>query len=213
MRLEGDWRHNRAFYRCRLADPAEYARTPDLDVEHPRNAYVREDRITCHIDGWLARLFDLEHIERTTMADLAVVGSSEDHDDSRAELARGRVANDDAKISRYKVALEAGTDPALVAQWVSEAQAARTAAVAELARMEQPDALSVEDIEALIADIHDAFGDMRTALGQADGVEKGELLTSLGVAVSFDPVERTARVTCSPPMGLVRGRVGGGTLP
>lgn len=209
-RLEGDWRHNRAFYRCRLADPAEYARTPDLDIEHPRNAYVREDRITCHIDGWLARLFDPEHIEQT-MADLSCADVPEDANDHRAELAQQRVADADGKISRYKAALEAGTDPALVAQWISEAQAVRTAAVAELAKMEQPAALSVDDIEALIGDIHNAFGDMRTALGNAEGSAKGELLTSLGVAVSFDPVERTARVSCSPPLGLVRGRVGGGT--
>jgi len=55
--------------------------------EHPRNAYVREDRITCHMDGWLARLFDSERIEQT-IVNLAAAGCNEDHDDGRAELVR-----------------------------------------------------------------------------------------------------------------------------
>jgi hypothetical protein len=127
----------------------------------------------------------------------------------RAEF-YGQVADADAKTDRYKTALEARTDPTLIATWISEAQASRTAALAELATTERPETLSVGDIEALIAEIHETFGDMRAALQQARGSDKAALLTSLGVAVSFDPVTRTARVTCTPP-GLVRGRVGGGT--
>lgn len=119
------------------------------------------------------------------------------------------MADADAKLSRYRATLDAGDDPPVIAGWITEAQADRTAALAELAATEQPAPLNVEDIEALIAEIHETFGDMRTALGHADGAKMAELLTSLGVAVSFDSVSRTAWVTCSPPLGLVRGRVGG----
>ena len=64
-RLEGTWRHHRAYYLCRLADPAEYARSEELEAEHPRYAYLREDQVIGHVDRWLAQLFDPEHIQHT----------------------------------------------------------------------------------------------------------------------------------------------------
>jgi hypothetical protein len=39
---------------------------------------------------------------------------------------------------------------------------------------------------------------MTEALGVADGTRKGELLSNLGVLVSYDPLTRRARVTCRP---------------
>jgi len=36
------------------------------------------------------------------------------------------------------------------------------------------------------------------ALGAADGTRKGDLLSNLGVLVSYDPLTRRARVTCRP---------------
>jgi hypothetical protein len=39
---------------------------------------------------------------------------------------------------------------------------------------------------------------MESALNAADPQDKSALLTSLGVTVSYDPTESTARVTCTP---------------
>jgi hypothetical protein len=39
---------------------------------------------------------------------------------------------------------------------------------------------------------------MTEALGAADGTRKGELLSGLGILVSYDPLTRRARVTCRP---------------
>jgi hypothetical protein len=41
-------------------------------------------------------------------------------------------------------------------------------------------------------------GTMTEALGAADGTRKGDLLSNLGVLVSYDPLTRRARVTCRP---------------
>ena len=41
------------------------------------------------------------------------------------------------------------------------------------------------------------LGDIATALGAAQPEDKAALLTALGVSVSYDPVARTARVTCT----------------
>jgi Recombinase zinc beta ribbon domain len=118
-RMQGSWRQTRAYYQCRLADPAEYARSRELEADHPRSAYVREDRITTHIDTWLAQLFDPDHIEQT------------------------------------------------------------------IAELTQP-----------FAD--DPVPPRAEALGAADGTRKGDLLSNLGVLVSYDPLTRRARVTCRP---------------
>lgn len=140
-RLEGDWRHNRAFYRCRLADPAEYAPNSALDAEHPTNAYVREDRITTRIDEWLARLFDSDHINEI-LTDLANTTEIDHAVDLRTELAQRRITEADAKLRRYKATLDAGANPTVVAKWISEAEAERTAALVELANTEQREVVS-----------------------------------------------------------------------
>ncbi len=58
-RMQGQWNHNRAYYRCKF--PEDY---PIEDPEHPRSVYVREDAITRGLDCWLAALFDDDHLDR-----------------------------------------------------------------------------------------------------------------------------------------------------
>jgi hypothetical protein len=68
----------------------------------------------------------------------------------------------------------------------------------------------IQNIPALIADIRQEWGTMAEALGAADGTRKGELLSNLGVLVSYDPLTRRARVTCRPKVGgsvVSEGRV------
>jgi hypothetical protein len=48
----------------------------------------------------------------------------------------------------------------------------------------------LQNIPALIADIRQEWGTMVEALGAADGTRKGDLLSTLGVLVSYDPLTR-----------------------
>jgi site-specific DNA recombinase len=130
-RMQGSWRQTRAYYQCRLADPAEYARSRELEADHPRSAYVREERITTHIDAWLAELFDPDRIEET-IAELAQP-VADDPLPPRAEVLRRTIAQMDQKLDPYRDALEAGTNPALIATWTAEVENARSAAETELA--------------------------------------------------------------------------------
>jgi site-specific DNA recombinase len=108
------------------------------------------------------------------------------------------IAELDQKLDRYRDALEAGTNPALIATWTAEVESARAAAETELAGLGPAAPRPIQNIPALIADIRHEWGTMAEALGAADGTRKGELLSHLGVLVSYDPLTRRARVTCRP---------------
>ena len=194
--MQGSWRQSRAYYQCRLADPAEYARSRELEADHPRSAYVREDRITTRIDIWLAQLFDPEHIEHT-IAELTQP-AADDALSPRAEMLRRTIAQLDQKLDRYRDALEAGTNPALIATWTAEVESAMAAAETELAGLGPTSPKPIRNIPGLIADLRQEWGTMAEALGAADGTRKGALLSNLGVLVSYDPLTRRARVTCRP---------------
>jgi hypothetical protein len=71
-------------------------------------------------------------------------------------------------------------------------------AATELATFDQPEPVTADDLAQLIDDLHQDWGDIATALGAAQPEDKAALLTALGVSVSYDPVARTARVTCTP---------------
>jgi site-specific DNA recombinase len=114
---------------------------------------------------------------------------------------RRTIAQVGQKLDRYRHALEAGTDPALIATWTAEAQSAGVAAETELASLAPTPPRPIQNIPALIAGIRQEWGTMAEALGEADGTRKGDLLSNLGVLVSYDPLTRRAQVTCRPKVG------------
>ncbi|AVH23663.1 hypothetical protein [Nocardia cyriacigeorgica] len=72
--------------------------------------------------------FHPDRIEHSlTMLDGAQTGNM-----PAIESARRSLAEDDRKLSRYRAALEAGTDPALVAGWTQQVQRERQPTAAQL---------------------------------------------------------------------------------
>jgi site-specific DNA recombinase len=121
--MQGHWANDRAMYRCRF--PAEYALTEELG--HPKNVYVREDAILPRLDAWLARVLDADNLDATVKV-MAEVQAVDEAAVARAEAARRKLADCDARLAKYRTALEAGTDPVLVGQWITEVKAERAAA-------------------------------------------------------------------------------------
>ncbi|MBF9130118.1 recombinase family protein [Plantactinospora sp. S1510] len=111
--------HGVAYYRCRY--PQEYALANKVD--HPRNVIMREEVLIQPLDTWLAQQFGPLHRRHTItkLIDQATVGmptpASKPQGPTTAEL--------DAKLTRYRAALDAGADPAVVAGWIAETQAER----------------------------------------------------------------------------------------
>jgi site-specific DNA recombinase len=103
-----DWANDQS-YRCRF--PSEYALANKVD--HPRNVYLREAVVLRPIDTWLAQVFDPPRLADT----LERLATSEDPGHVvQAEAARRSLADCNQRLARYRAALEAGTDPALIAQ-------------------------------------------------------------------------------------------------
>jgi len=85
-------------------------------------------------------------------------------------------ARRDLFLVGYREALEAGTDPAVVARWISEVQAERRAAE-ELRRRRPAAALTEKDIRAMVQ----SLGDLVRVLEAAESAKKAALCEGLGL--------------------------------
>jgi DNA invertase Pin-like site-specific DNA recombinase len=199
-RMQGSWNHEQTYYRCRY--PTEYALP--RRVQHPLTVYVREAQIVSPLDDWIVGIFEPDRLEETCRA-LTEAQEPAPEGDGRAEAARRTLADYDARLERYREALEAGTDPAVVGRWINEVQAERTRAEEELRRRRPVAALSEDDIRAMV----ESVGDLIDVLQAADPKKKTDLYESLGLSLTYEPSKR--RVLVEADLGRVRPvRVGGG---
>jgi hypothetical protein len=198
-RMQASWNHEQAYYRCRY--PTEYALP--RRAQHPPTVYVREAQIVPPLDDWIARIFEPDRLKETCRA-LAEAQEAPVVDDDHAVTARQVLVDCDARLARYREALEAGSDPAVVARWISEVQAERRAAEEKLRQRRPAAALTEDDISAMVK----SLGDLVGVLGAAEPVKKAALYESLGLALKYEPSKR--RVLIEADLGGVRRvRVGG----
>ena len=197
-RMQGSWNHDQPYYRCRY--PTEYALP--RGTQHPKIVYVREAQVVPTLDDWISGIFEPDRLEETCRA-LAEAQEPPLEEDGRKEAAQRTLADCDARLARYREALEAGTDPAVVARWISEVQAKRRAAEDELPRGRPVPTLTEGDFRAMV----EIVGDL--VLEAADPTKKAALYESLGLALTYEPSKR--RVLVEADLGGVRPvRVGGG---
>jgi transposase-like protein len=149
---------------------------------------VREDAILRPLEAWLARLFDPE--PRQTLAALrAASASADDAALSKARSAEQQLAGCDKRLARYRAALEAGTDPALISKWAREAQAERLAAQAEVERLRahRSQQLSRDELANLVSALV-------YVLATAAPEDKAKLYARLGLRLVYDPSRRVVTV-------------------
>jgi site-specific DNA recombinase len=205
-RMQGNWAHEQAWYRCRF--PQEYALANSID--HPLSVYLREADILGPLDAWLAHAFAPTGIEHA----LAALEEAQPAEGIAAEAAHRTIAECDRKLARHRAALEAGADPALVATWSREVQAQRAAAEATLRQLHNQHGnrhrMSREEIEALV----DALGGLLSILQEADPADKAEVYRQLGLRLTYDHETRTVLADSrpAPPVGVVVVSDGGGDL-
>lgn len=170
-RMQGQWSHERPYYRCRF--PNEYGLANK--VEHPRNVYVAEDDVLPPIDKWLTKLFAPHRLDDTIAA---MVQSQPDVDTDPAVVAAARMVEEcDTKLARYRAALEAGTDPKIVAEWTAEVQARKAEALSRSRQAEGRRRMSKQEIQALV----EALGNIRTVIADAEPADKAEVYRHLGL--------------------------------
>ncbi|MEV4709309.1 recombinase zinc beta ribbon domain-containing protein [Actinoplanes sp. NPDC049316] len=187
--MVGNLNHGRLYYRCKAS--RDFVR--QHEVAHPPMLYLREDAITDPVDRFRRQ----ELNGRTLAANLRALADAH----HRAELAAYR-ANDetgrlrqtitdcDAKIGRYRAALDAGGDPALIASWIREASTVRVTAEAALRVSEAPPQRLNDD---QIAAIVDGLGSLLTVLRGADPRDKAELYSRIGLRMTYKPGPKTLK--------------------
>lgn len=198
-RMQGTYAHEKARYRCKY--PSEYALANQ--VAHPKTVYVREASIIPALDAWIAELFDPANLDATCEA-LAMAGSVDDATEARREGARRKIADCDQRLAKYRQALDAGADAAVVAGWMAEVQGERLRAERELRASVPGEKLTKDEIRRLVL----ALTDIAAVLATADPKDKAEIYQELGVQVAYDPAKHLVSVTAGPCTTV---RVGGGT--
>ncbi|WP_322753844.1 recombinase family protein [Frankia sp. Cas3] len=189
-RMQGNWNHGHAHYRCRY--PQEYAAANHID--HPLAVYLREDAVTPALDTWLATAFAPSHIE-ATMTALEDTQPDKPH---TADPLRQAIADSDRKLARHRAALEAGADPVIVTGWIAEVQAERATAIAALDRRGQAEPPRPRLTRQQIKDLVDGLGGLLAILRDADPADKAEVYRELGLKLTYDHETETVMAEASP---------------
>ncbi|MFI0411931.1 recombinase family protein [Actinomadura sp. 3N508] len=206
-KMEGSWNNGAPYYRCRF--PEEYALVNK--IMHPRNVYLRESVLLPRLDRWLGRYF-APHRRADTIAAIAAAQGGGASEDPGTALARQTIDECDRKLARYRAALDAldeGTDPAMIAGWITQVQQQRTAAQAQLRPAQSQGHLTEADIAALIEEI----ADYTQALATADPAHKADLYGKLGLQLTYHPEQQKVRAEAHLDPALYGEMVGvrGGT--
>lgn len=176
--MQAHWSHEQAYYRCRFPDQYALANR----ITHPRNVYLRESWVIPPLDDWLAKVFLPHRLDDTI--DLMAVAAAPEKETAAATAARRVIADCDAKLATHRAALEAGTGPGLITQWITETQARQAKAEAELRTASKgPGARMSRDA---IARLVRSIKDLAAVVRQAEPEDKAEIYRQLGVRLRYD---------------------------
>ncbi|WP_239395558.1 zinc ribbon domain-containing protein, partial [Frankia sp. CiP3] len=197
-RMQGSWNNGKPHYRC--VYPDQYALANH--IHHPRSVYIREELIVPHLDRWLARAFTPPRLP-ATIAALTTAQDSETNISRDADLNRARrtITDCDTTLERYRLALEAGTDPTLVARWTAKATTERVAAQARLRASAGRQRMTEQEITDMVT----TMGDIVTVLAEADPADKAEIYTQLGLQLIYEP-GRHRVIAEAKPQGIMYKR-------
>ena len=210
-KMQGQQSNGKSHYRCRY--PKDYALANH--VQHPDNVYVKEEDLLPVIDQWLVKLFAPHRIGDTirTMADnAAALTEPAPATEPTADVA-AKIADCDAKLDKYRAALEAGVDAETVGGWIAAVKAERAVLLAgttaERARANPQARLSEEAIKNMIK----ALGDIRAVIENAAPEDKTRVYSELGLRLTYAPGSKTIRaeMNLDPNNHGVIGSVRGGT--
>ena len=152
----------------------------------------REDKIIELVDPWIRRAFSPANL-RTTLQAMADA-QHDDTDQHRRAAAREKINTCRTKLDRYRAALDAGTDPALVQQWITQVQAEKAVADADLRRITGRRIMTTDEINTLV----EAMSGIATILRKADPTDKAEVYWQLGIKLTYKPGLRLIQAEASP---------------
>lgn len=193
-RMQGSWNNDKPHYRC--VYPTEYAQTNH--TPHPRSTYLREEQVVPALDRWLRTAFSPAHLADT----IQELANAQDHHvdeqlHAQAAEARRIITDCDQRLARYRAALEAGTDPTLIATWTAEVNIERAAAQA---RLRATTGTSPRLTPQEIADIVNSLGNIPQVLRDAE--QAAPILTACPGGPADRPDIPTHRKAAFEPLRL-----------
>ncbi len=198
-RMQGSWNHDQPYYRCKF--PAEYAVT---EQQHAKTVYVKEAAILPALDEWLAGLFADDEIDATCAAVEAAI-EPDAAEDALETAARRKLKECDAKLAKYRQALEAGTDPSIVSGWIEEVNLERKAAELNLRRNRGAGRMTREEIRSIVEQLKGIVA----ILNEADPEDRRVVYQELNVSITYHTDGRLH--VKAGPSACTNDRVGGGT--
>lgn len=122
-----------------------------------------------------------------------------------ATAARRKIVDCDNRIRKYRAALEAGAEPALVSRWLAEVQAERGRAEAQLRVAPPPEPLRRAELAEQVSE----QARMLTRLQCADTADKAAIYAQLGLRMKYLPGQHRLLGNYQPgPCTTVRVRGG-----
>ena len=114
--------------------------------------------------------------------------------EARRESAKQAVRHCDDRLAKYRAALDAGVDPIVVGQWITEVQGQRLRAELALQQTKPGDRMTKDQIKAVVAQLGDVMG----VLKRADPADKAEVYAQLGLRLIYKPDSRTVTAEARP---------------
>ncbi|WP_406063175.1 hypothetical protein [Micromonospora sp. NBC_00860] len=114
-----------------------------------------------------------------------------DHSPAASTAAQTIITECDAKLERYRAALDAGADLTMVTGWIAQTQAERARAETDLRANTgtAPRRMSRAEITTLV----NALGDLAAVLRDADPAGKAEVYRQLGLRLNYQTEKQTVR--------------------
>ncbi len=172
-------------------------------LNHPKSLSVREDQLTPVIDGWLAQLFDNDHIEQTIET---LTGVNLEESGPTEELAaRREIRQIDKRIANFETALGLTEDPESLAGFtrrIEQARAERTTVERRLRQTTRGTGLSKTEIRRAAENLAEAI----TLLSTASAEDRRRVYETAQLEVLYDHENRRAQLSVAP--GVCSG-VGG----
>ena len=153
---------------------------------------MREDKIVELVDPWIHRAFSASNLRSTLQAMADAQHNDADH--HRIIAAREKIATCHTKLGRYRAALDAGTDPAVVQQWITQVQAEKAIAEADLRQLTGRPTMSPEEINTVV----EALSGMTHILRSADPIDKTDIYRQLGLTLTYEPGLRMIKAEADP---------------
>ncbi|GIH21411.1 hypothetical protein [Rugosimonospora africana] len=197
--MQGSWNNDKPHYRCVYPTECGLAN----HTQHPRSIYLREESIVPALDRWLLTAFSPTALPHTIQT---LVDAQDDRQDdellARTAEAKRIIADCDQRLARYRAALEAGTDPTLIARWTSEVNATRAAAQTQMrTASEGTTRMTAEEIGGLIA----ALGNIIAILSDADPADKAKIYSGIGLRLTYQPGQNKVIAEAKPSAIMYEG--------